>query len=918
QSELTQLRKERFLELSGLPGRIDQAIEQRNESESVQLLAEIHPLAFLTEQERLLRGLDAIESPLGKIMGHLSEMYRRLNTPDMREYVDYYSAKLEAGGLFDTFPTIRERLINYRNSLVDPPPELLKQVHTGLRDIEDRTGEDHRECVAQQVRFLHECLENEVFGKVWPTIAVILENILKEELASLGETDAPIVSWRNRLQREEQTTPRAIANILAEVEPESGSAIAGILSTTDLPSATARPPASGLSSATPGHRGTGFDFLANRSLDPHGDAQKMQESLTRQFATDAHAAHALSIQILNSSEYSLLEKETTLSVLERANLAAATELYHFDRLVSSAGTLDDQLAFAASLRNGSAGHLVADRLQSLEFRRAQNQSMGHFSAFLATKDPSAKTRLFQEIARDPHIPEGMKSVFRKGADANSFEKFLESITTSSQSNANKLKLLRILQKIAVHRNWLTPSTKERLENRIRFYERILSADQEIAASVVGRLDYYRTRREEIRQALMTGKPAREKLTPPNVESPAVESAEEVHRHGFSDELLESLIQSPMRASRWYSKLPESSKEELHKQATSPGKAQILVNQIQKDIAFKKAIRHLKKPVEAAVFSELSAQFPEPEYQEKLRQFTPSQKETKVVVAQSQSASEDSSTNIPSGAIGPDASFDQLVNQTLLSGPDLPPLPEEDLALDHRPGPPHPAFAAAISKNEERTKHDVTSSKPTPPHPQHHAEPSHHEGTRHEPHHERHPEKEHPSHAARAKTESAVDGLAASLARGFSGLFSKKTSAPSHGKEQKAQSSSHGAHDKKSGKKKTDQAAATLMKAVSSYAKGEIYLSEKDLKSLEKEMEKHPNAKRLIEDHAYLFKVEHPDPAQFQPPIFVIIPEMKALNHDPTKKKAVMTRIEQSISSAPSKKKAHMQALLTFMERYKTK
>jgi hypothetical protein len=84
------------------------------------------------------------------------------------------------------------------------------------------------------------------------------------------------------------------------------------------------------------------------------------------------------------------------------------------------------------------------------------------------------------------------------------------------------------------------------------------------------------------------------------------------------------------------------------------------------------------------------------------------------------------------------------------------------------------------------------------------------------------------------------------------------------------------------------------------------------------MEKHPNAKRLIEDHAYLFKVEHPDPAQFQPPIFVIIPEMKALNHDPIKKKAVMTRIEQSISSAPSKKKAHMQALLTFMERYKTK
>jgi hypothetical protein len=109
-----------------------------------------------------------------------------------------------------------------------------------------------------------------------------------------------------------------------------------------------------------------------------------------------------------------------------------------------------------------------------------------------------------------------------------------------------------------------------------------------------------------------------------------------------------------------------------------------------------------------------------------------------------------------------------------------------------------------------------------------------------------------------------------------------------------------------------------MKSVASYSKGEVFLSEKDYQALEKEMEKHPDSRKLMDDHAYLFKLDHPDPAQFQPPVYVIIPSLKACNHDPAKKKLEMEKIEKAISTAPAKKKPHLQALLTFMERYKTK
>lgn len=930
QSERVLTRKDQILELSGLSAQIDRALELREEQNSVELLAELHPLAFLTEQERILRGLDRIESPLGKIMAHLSAMYRKLNIPDMRAYVDYYTLQLEEAGLFDSFPTIRERLLNYRNSLVDPPPELLKQVHMGLQKIEDSLENDHRKCIESQVHFLHECLENEVFHRVWPTIAVILENLIKAELLALGE-NIQVSPWRNRLSAEERTKPRALPVILSDVEPESSEGIAALLS-------------QHMKHAAPGVRGGSVrpNFLANRSGDPQKDATRMQASLLDLFSEDSQAAMELSGEILNGSEYSALERETTLRVLQRQEPAPAAELFHFDQFVRSAGGTEEQRECAESLRGGVSSQLIDARISSINLDHAQNGSMQRLSQFLATRDTSSKFRIFQEIVKDHHIPEGMKTLFRKSAAAGEFENYLESITTSNLSSANKLKLLRVLKQVAVHRNWLSPSSEARINNKILFYERILAADQAREAIVAKRHSFYRNHRDEIKQALMEGRAksiramfkndSADPVSSTHLRNEAVKqdeaekAIEESHHHGFSDEFLEELIQNRMRAARWYTRLPEGSREQLHKQAEFPGKAQVLVHQIEKDNAFKKALRHLKKPVDPALLETLSAQYPEPEYQSRLKEFrTPVRASSGVLAVASSSQAGASGKSSEESASLLDASFDRMVENVVRSNQNFEELPLVSIE-DDESRPSH-AESSRRAPPQAHTSHDHATMPAhasesdagrnvRDKHPDHEGHDQHHKRAEHHNKGVEHHHRE--DHGPRA---SAAPGIASTLARGLSNLFSKATPASrSNTNKQAAHPSgpSAKAKEKNSGPKKTQKAAADLMKGIKGYSRGEVYLSEKDHKALEKDMEKHPESRKLMDDHSYLFKVDHPDPAQFQPPIFVIIPEMKALNHDPSKKKAAMQKIEQAMSGAPAKKKAHLQALLTFMERYKTK
>lgn len=883
-------RKERILVQSGLSQRVDRAIEDQDEEASVHLLGELHPLAFLSPQERLLRGLDKIQSPLGKIMGHLSEMYRKLNVPDMRRYVDYYAGELEAAGVFENFPAIRERLTNYRNSLVDVPPELLKQVHIRLRQIEDEEN-DHRKCVELQIVYLRNCLTDDVFSRVWPTIAVILENLIAAELASMGAVTTRPSSWSQRLAAEERTDPRPMPDILRDVEPMSAESVAGIVAV------------SGGAPAT----GALSDFISSRTGHPAEDAERLAELLSGRFAVESQAALALCAEVLNAPAFSQVERQAALAVLERQKFHGASDAYRFHSTVHKAGAIQEQRACAESFHGAVPDEWIRGKISGIALDQAQSQSIARLHAFLASKDNALRTRIFQEIKLSPHIPEPMKAVFRKGSDASIVDKCLEGIAASNLSSANKLKLLRILRKMAVYRQWLTPASEEKLNRKIQFYERILAADENLPAK-----------------------------------------AGDEQRQGFSDEFLESLIQNRMRAARWYARLPDYNREELHAQAALPGKAQVLLGQITKDNAFKKALRHLNHPVDPTVLEEVSAQFPEPEYQASLAKFR----------RPARSAGLESPHNVQKAAIKapavlntlvqPDASFDRLLDEALLSAPAAAiaaePLQEDDSHAwkqearesvpaqhPHAEGMPQvqkPASASPSGARQARagaspehghaqdsgahSAHSPAVSHASHPHASHSTQPSHPAHPPNASHARRHANQEqHPA--------SAVEGVAASLARGFSSLFSKKAPASHPAEKKPAPASAQGkGRDRKAAAKKGQQAASTLMKSVASYSKGEVFLSEKDYQALEKEMEKHPDSRKLMDDHAYLFKLDHPDPAQFQPPVYVIIPSLKACNHDPAKKKLEMEKIEKAISTAPAKKKPHLQALLTFMERYKTK
>lgn len=865
-------KKAGFLEDSGLNARVERAASEPDQRACVQLLAELHPLAFLSPQEKLLRGLDRIESPLGRIMAHLSLMRRRLNVPDMRAYVDYYAAELDRAGVFENFPAIRERLINYRNSLIDPPPELLRQVHEGLRTIEEESGGDHRACIESQVMFLKACLASEVYGRVWPTILVILENLIGAELAGLGEKRP--VSWKETLESEMRTEPGPLREILSEVEPESAESVAAV-------SAAARIPQNG-----------GQDLLARRTGDPGEDRKRIAEVISALFVRDSAQALQLAADVLNAPEYSLAEKHGALESLQEQNLPHASELARFHTAVYRAGGSAQQKACVASLRKDFAAEIADAASAGIALEEAQNQSVGRLHEFLMSKDNAARSLIFQEIRQSPHIPEGMKAVFRKGADAGIVDRCMNGIATSSLSSANKLKLLRILKTMAVHRGWLLPPVEDRLNKKIQFYERIVTGDQKLQLELS---------RAHDAKAADTGETQ-------------AEAAEESRRQGLSDEFLDSLIQNRMRAARWYARLPDYAREELHKQAALPGKARTLLGQITKDNAFKKAVRHLKSPVDPAVLEKISEEFPEPQYQESLKKFRKA-RSAKVEPSVASAAQAPQEVSLPvSDAIAPvqlDPGFERLLDQAILSGPGIESIPADESlgtfsigrAPNARENPGHPAPETQTSIPASRTS--VPRQAESRQADSRHTEVRHAEA-RHEP---RHSEKE---------ESGVVEGMAASLARGFTSLFSKSSS-PARTQEKKSPPAAGGkAHERKKPPKKSNAAASVLMKAVAGHSKGEVYLREEDFKQLEKEMAKHPDSRKLMDDHAYIFQLDHPDPSQFQPPWFLIIPELKALNHDPAKKKLAMEKIEKAISTAPAKKKPHLQALLTFMERYKTR
>ncbi|MCB1309075.1 MAG: hypothetical protein KDK30_12875, partial [Leptospiraceae bacterium] len=133
------------------------------------------------------------ENLFGRLMGMLSNMARRLTPAEMRAFMDHLIEQLRQDeALIAREPNLIPRLLNYRDSFQDAPPELLKQVHMRLAELEQQHRQDLKARIQAQTDYLSACLADEEFKPVWPTIFTIYQNIVHQKFdAQLFDEIAP-------------------------------------------------------------------------------------------------------------------------------------------------------------------------------------------------------------------------------------------------------------------------------------------------------------------------------------------------------------------------------------------------------------------------------------------------------------------------------------------------------------------------------------------------------------------------------------------------------------------------------------------------------------------------------------------------------------------------------------------------------
>lgn len=669
--EVNKIRERLELEQK-LPARLLQVEEQKDEDEAVRILAELHPEAFQASREFVLRNLEEFGSPLGKIMGHLSEMSRRLSIPDMKLYVDYYIQQLEAEGLFEEYPNIKPRLENYRASLVEPPPELLKQVHMGLQAIEDEFKNSHRQCVEKQLDYLKERLSDETFEKVWPTILTIYENLVKSELEAIEQKkliENPL--WKRRLKQEFETTPRTLSEILEEVGNGHHASITDILNNFKKDSLNPS-----FQNEEPLNTQNIRNLFANQNgKSAQENAQMIQDQLKKLFEDFPEDALEISEIVLNSHESSLIEKEAVLELLGQPELGEnAGKIYHFHLSTDQAGNPKKQIEHAQAFRGIVSDESIENKISAIREAHAQHQARSTVHQFNRASTRDQKIALFGKIKDNPRIPQDFKRIYSKNAGDDVFEKAMEAITISGNPNQTKMELLILLKDKAKQKEWLTPGRQTKIDYKIRFYKNIIEGDKAQARNYLARDSFYRNYGSSVLDHLNQGKTPEDilklqknytqhydhtqeivnliegldpqedlptiqdlmKRIPPNFRKKAgqiihkksglieeqIEKMEKAPKKEgrFNDLLLEKLLKNKFMASRWYGRLSIADKEAFHEQTQQPGKAKDLLIMIETEIAFKKALRELKTNPTESLIQQISTQFPEEDYQKHLEVF----------------------------------------------------------------------------------------------------------------------------------------------------------------------------------------------------------------------------------------------------------------------------------------------------------
>lgn len=544
--ELQSLEERINQEIVASEQKADQILKIPDTNEKVSAIALIiNDPGFSSIREKLLQPLREEGSIFPKIIGHLSEMERKLTNPDLIEYVDQiielYKNDID---VMDREPSLIQRLENYKANITDKPSELLKSVHTKLDAIR-RTANDPLECIEQQIDFLTECLNDSVYKPVWNTIHTIASNILTQKIEPKVFEILDELILENRIPalqcfiagfESNSVFHKKLSHILKEnqiqitkeqiaKEKSAGLKELGQLIQSDtnwkesLPQnlisqqhpqiineMIQEPAIRTALVVQPTKNITGADAqtIWNQIHDPalelsaHEIQDKLSNTITDLFQSDPNEALAFADKILLDSSCEEPERHTILAQLAlNKKVKQAGQTYLFHNTIDSVA--DDKTKL--ELMQGFAKLLPEDILEQKRFQiqqqRELNQASSIFPELLQTSDPVRKAELFGQLNSNPLVPETLKQSIRKGAPDSTFDAAFESIVMSKNNNNNKLNLLVSLKQLGIQKKWMSPKREIKINNKIKWYKNLLLECDKMDPEKKGRQNFYTSRSTDI-------------------------------------------------------------------------------------------------------------------------------------------------------------------------------------------------------------------------------------------------------------------------------------------------------------------------------------------------------------------------------------------------------------------------------------
>lgn len=154
--------------------------EQLSADQKLQFLVKnIGKISFVENQKFLASAVAGEDSFFSDLMHHLIDMSEKLTVSQMRSYIDLLIEQFNADSeLLAKYPHLIDRLENFRDSLIDPPPELLREIYQRLDEIGQKNKNSIQKSKDTQYKYLEHCYQEPRFAPVKKQILQIMQNLI--------------------------------------------------------------------------------------------------------------------------------------------------------------------------------------------------------------------------------------------------------------------------------------------------------------------------------------------------------------------------------------------------------------------------------------------------------------------------------------------------------------------------------------------------------------------------------------------------------------------------------------------------------------------------------------------------------------------------------------------------------------------